>query len=131
MKIPVTQVVNFAFDIVKETGTALGYRTYKNSLPKDIKQGLVVTATDITFDDNQQAILFVLAYIPDVISRGNYEHNGAEIDRVAAYFAQNLESVHVQGTSYRMELDGQSVENGDDGNSHVVSNRFLFTFNAE
>ena len=129
MNYSVQNVVDLIYKDFERHASRIGLKLYKNSLPKDLKAGCVIRATEITFDENQEAIFFILAKFPDVKSGGNYERNDKAINAAAAYIANNYAAGH--GSGYRFELRGQSVEGGEDGQSHVVSNRYFFTLNTE
>lgn len=130
MKISIQQVTDYAFAAINAQASTLGLPVYKRRLPKGVSAGIVIVATDVTFDDNQQAIFFALAYVPDVKSGGDYEAS-PKIDEIARHFAEHLDVIHPIGTSYRCELIGQSVEEAEDTRSHFVSNRYMFNINTE
>ena len=129
-KISIQQVVDIVFDDLQAQSKDLGLRIYKRRLPKGVREGCVVMATDITFEDNQLAMVYALATIPDVKSGGSYEEN-PKTSVVAAWFADHYARRFPHGESWSLEMQGQSVEDGEDGQSHVVSNRFLFTINTD
>lgn len=130
MKISVKKLVDLVYGDLKDEPLC-GLALYKRSLPKDAQEGAVIRATEITFDENQQAIFFIMCHVPDVISNGNYEINDPRTTEIAETFASRYDTVHPTGASYRYELQGQSLEAGDDSRSHIVSNRYLFSINTE
>lgn len=130
MILSITDVEDKVFESLKGAFGAYGLEVFKRTLPKGVRKGIIVRCTDVTMDENQQAIFFALAEIPDVLSNGSYELN-PEIKRIAREFTASHSVCHPAGASYRYELLGQSIEEGDDGQSHILSNRYFFTNNTE
>lgn len=131
MTLTITDVEDKVFESMNGAFDAFGLEVFKRRLPNGVREGVIVRATDVTMDDEtQQAIFFALAQISDVMSNGSYETD-PRIKEIAAEFATSHAVCHPAGASYRYELLGQSVEEGDDGQSHILSNRYLLTNNSE
>lgn len=130
MKISISRATDLAFADMRDVVKGVGFGIFKNTLPKGVNHGAVVKASDITFGDNQQAIVFLLVYAKDVLSGGNYEQ-APILDSLAETIAAQYDTLHPVGSPYRYELLGQTIEKGDDATSHFVSNRYLLTFNTD
>lgn len=130
MKLSISTATDIVFNDMRSIAQENGFELYKKTLPKGLRRGVVVKVTDITFDDNQQAIVFLLAYMPDVRSGGNYEQSPA-LDEFSNYIAEKYTEIQPELTSRRYELLGQSFGVGEDETTHYLSNRYLLTHNTE